>query len=95
MHRPNRYSPRPHWLEPMCDCIYELPLDDIPDVAISDLSDWQLATYLCQRRLGAILSLQCTADSAVSIEWRHGLLARGDDTLHDVAGVCDCRYGLR
>ena len=24
----------------------ELPLDDIPDVAISDLSDWQLATYL-------------------------------------------------
>ena len=44
----------------------ELPLDDIPDVAISDLSDWQLATYLCQRR--AILSLQCTADSAVSIE---------------------------
>ena len=41
-------------------------MDDIPDVAISDLSDWQLATYLCQRR--AILSLQCTADSAVSIE---------------------------
>ena len=43
-----------------------LPLDDISDVAISDLSDWQLATYLCQRRV--ILSLQCTVDSAVSIE---------------------------
>ena len=43
----------------------ELPLDDIPDVAVSDLSDRQLATYLCQRR--AVLSLQCMADSAVCI----------------------------
>jgi hypothetical protein len=42
----------------------DLPFDDIPDV--SALSDRQLATYVCQRR--AILSLQCTDDSAVSIE---------------------------
>ena len=69
----------------------ELPLDDILDVAISDLSDWHLATHLCQRR--AVLSLQCMADSAVSIECLP--LAGGDVTLHDVAGVCDCIYGVR
>ncbi len=43
----------------------ELPFDDIPDVAVSALLDRQLVTYLCQRR--AVLSLQCTFDSAVSI----------------------------
>ena len=26
----------------------DLPLDDIPDVAVTDISDRQLATYLCQ-----------------------------------------------
>ena len=35
----------------------ELPLDDIPDVAISDLSDWQLATYLCQPQSASSYSL--------------------------------------
>ena len=44
----------------------DLPFEDIPDVAVSALSDRQLVTYLCQRR--AVLSLQCTNDSAVSIE---------------------------
>ncbi len=42
------------------------PFDGIPDVAVSAPSDWQLVTYLCQRR--AVLSLQCTNDIAVSIE---------------------------
>jgi hypothetical protein len=42
------------------------PFDDIPDVAVSALSDRQLVTYLYQCR--AVLSLQCTNDSAVSIE---------------------------
>ncbi len=44
----------------------DLPFDDIPDVVVSALSGRQLVTYLCQRR--AVLSLQCTCDSAVSIE---------------------------
>jgi hypothetical protein len=44
----------------------DLPFDGVPDVAVSTLSDGQLATYLCQRR--AVLSLQCSNDSAVSIE---------------------------
>jgi hypothetical protein len=44
----------------------DLPFDGVPDVAVSTLSDRQLATYLCQRR--AVLSLQCSNDSAVSIE---------------------------
>ncbi len=44
----------------------DLPFDGIPDVAVSALSNRQLATYLCQRR--AVLSLQSSNDSAVSIE---------------------------
>jgi hypothetical protein len=44
----------------------DLPFDDIPYVVVSALLDRQLVTYLCQRR--AALSLQCTYDSAASIE---------------------------
>ncbi len=44
----------------------DLLVDDITDVSVFDLSDRQLATYVCQRR--AVLSLQCIADTAVSIE---------------------------
>ncbi len=44
----------------------DLPLDNIPDVAVFHLSDRQLATYLCQRC--TVLSFHCMADSAVSIE---------------------------
>ncbi len=44
----------------------DLPFDGIPDVAVCAFSDRQLVTYLCQRR--AVLSLQCSNDSAVSIE---------------------------
>jgi hypothetical protein len=44
----------------------DLPFDGIPDVVVSALSDGQLATYLCQRR--AVLPLQCSNDSTVSIE---------------------------
>ncbi len=43
-----------------------MPFDGVPDVVVSALQDWQLATYICQR--SAVLSLQCSNDSAVSIE---------------------------
>ncbi len=43
-----------------------MPLDDIPDIAISSISNQQLAMYI--GRCKAVLPLQCTADNNITVE---------------------------
>ncbi len=65
----------------------DLPFDDIPDVAVSALS--RIGSWL-RIYASVVRFFSFSAPMLVLFPLSAWSPAHGDDTLYDVAGVCDC-----